>query len=214
MSKPPGLRPFAALGARPRTARVAPLLAAAAACFACPNDPLDDAKRLESEGALPAAGEAYLEAAKADPALLAAWDGAIRIFCRARSDVGRCLGVLDYELELLGRVDRHAEALADALEARARARLETGLVDAARSDLLRAEQVAPDRASVQAALARVALARGDKAAARQRLERARRIAPNLEELEELWGLTATSTPSSPASPGAGPSGPHPPAFGR
>ena len=214
MSKPPGLTSFLEAWSRLRIGALAALAVGAAGSIGCPDDPLAEARRLEAEGAQAAAGAAYLAAAKADPALLAAWDGAIRIFCREQSDVGRCLGVLDYELELLGRVDRHAEALAEALETRARARLETGLVDAARSDLERAEQVAPERASVQAALARVALARGDKSEARARLERARRLDPALEELESLWDLTRTSTPASGTSPGADPSEPHLPAFGR
>jgi tetratricopeptide (TPR) repeat protein len=212
MSKPRVLTSFSESSRRSGIGALAALAVGAMGAFGCPDDPLDEARQLEAEGALPAAGEAYLAAAKADPALLAAWDGAVRIHCRQRGDVGRCLGVLDYELELLGRVERHAAALAEALEMRARARLETGLVDPARSDLERAEQVAPERASVQAALARVALARGDKAEARTRLERARRLDPTLAELESLWDLTRTSTPGSP--PGADPSESGLPAFGR
>jgi len=179
----------------------------------CPDDPLGQAKALEDRGETEASAAAYLAAAKADPALIAAWDGAIHGYCRVLSDVGRCLSVLDYELELLGPVPRHADALAEALEARGRARLAKGMVDAAQSDFERAEQVAPERGSVQAALARVALARGDQALAAQRLDDARKLDPGLPELEELWPLTQTAS-SAPDAPAIVPSEPAAPAFGR
>jgi len=183
--------------------------------LACPTDPLAHPEELEARGRTVEAGEAYLEVAQRDPALLAAWDGAIRNFCRIRHDVGRCLAALDDELDLLGRVDRHAAALAEALESRARARLEKGLVDAARSDLERAEQVTPERASLQTAQARVHLAVGEHEEAQARLRKARDLDPSLPEIETLWALahvteTATATPDR----GSGPSEPDLPAFGR
>lgn len=214
MTKPRPEGPFSTVSSPFCCSRRAALGALLVLTCGCPSDPLQAARQHERAGDLDLAGEAYLQAAKADPALLAGWDGAVRIFCRQQSDVGRCLAVLDFELELLGRVERHADALAEALEQRARARLETGLVDAARSDLLRAEKVAPTRSTVHTALARVALASGQPVQARQRLERARELEPSLAELEELWDLTRTSTPSASAPPAPDPSAPDLPAFGR
>lgn len=201
---------------RARSARWAGSLGLAASLLGCPSDPLDLPRRLEAEGAWDEAGDAYLAAAKADPAHLAAWEGAVRIFCREQRNVGRCLAVLDYELDLLGRVDAHADALAEALEDRGRARLERGLVEAARSDLERAQAVAPHRASVHAALARVHLARGRLTEAKARLRRARELRPDLPELESLWPLVqvkSTST-TAPVEPTRDPRGPRLPAFGR
>jgi tetratricopeptide (TPR) repeat protein len=152
----------------------------------CPSDPLLKARRLQDDGQLVAAAHAYLAVARRDPALLAAWDGAVDIQCRTRVDVAACLSVLDLELELLGTLQRHHDALASSLEARARARLLRGLVDAAQADLERAMAAAPDVGSIRAALARVALARGDRALARRRLREARDRDPRLPELEELF----------------------------
>lgn len=188
--------------------RTATMIMASVVLAGCPDDPLAEPRALEQRGATEAAGEAYLEAAKADPALLAAWDGAIRIFCQERADVGRCLAALDFELDLLGEVDRHADALAEALESRARARLEQGLVEPARSDLERAEKVAPQRASLHAAFARIHLALGERSQARARLRRARSLDPNLAELETLWALAHPPESASdvPAVDGAPPDG--------
>lgn len=156
-----------------------------AALFACPGAPIDEARRLETAGERAAAAERYQAVARADPANLAAWDAAVRLWCRELARIDRCVGLLELELELLGDLARHREALGEALEARGRRRLEAGLVDAAIGDLERAEKAAPRRASVHAAFARVAITRGDREAALQALDRARRLDPKLDELETL-----------------------------
>lgn len=155
---------------------------------ACPQDPLADARASEDRGDHRAAAEAYLEAAKRDPALLAAWDGAVRIWCREHVDVARCLGVLDYELELLGPVPRHADALSESLEARARARMEKGLIDPALDDLLRAERAAPERASVRITRAEAYLMRGQTERARAELETAAKLDPRAPGLGRVQSI--------------------------
>src|SRR5688572_18422737 len=94
---------------------------------ACPSSPLAEAEALEQRGELEAAAQQYLRIAKADPANLAAWDRAIEIQCRRRIDVGACIGILDLELDLIGSLQRHHDALGEVLERRARARLDQGM---------------------------------------------------------------------------------------
>ncbi len=152
------------------------------ALLACPGSPIDEARRLEAAGEREGAAERYQAVARADPANLAAWDAAVRLWCRELARIDRCVGL---ELELLGDLASHREALGEALEARGRRRLEAGLVDAALGDLERAEKAAPRRASVHAAFARLWIARGDREAALRARDRARRLDPTLEELEAL-----------------------------
>ena len=167
----------------------------------CPADPLEEARRLEELD--PAASSAaYLQAARADPANLAAWDAAVRLRCEERVDVARCLDVLDLELELLGTVQRHHDALSRALEKRARLRMKRGLLEAARSDLERAKEAGPERASVRAALAKLALMLGETSAARAALEEARMRQPDHPELEELYRLLAPPREAEASPPSA------------
>ncbi len=132
-----------------------------------------------------AAAEAYRMAAKRDPANLAAWDGAVRLFCEELARVGECLSTLDLELDLIGNVVRHTAAYASALEQRARARLETGMAAEAQSDVERAMKVTPNRASLYVVRARAHLARGDKEKAEKDLTRARQLDPTQAEANEL-----------------------------
>jgi tetratricopeptide (TPR) repeat protein len=170
---------------------------ACAAGIGCPDDPLAEPHRLEREGEFAQAAQAYLNAARADPANLAAWDGAVRVACEVRLDVAACLEVLDLELEVLGSVQRHADALAYSLERRARARLEQGLVEAAAADLKRAEAAAPERGVIHATWARLHLAQGDVEAARRALDEARKRSPDLPELKALYQLLESAAPSDP-----------------
>ncbi len=153
---------------------------------ACPERPLDQAHRLAGEGRWEAAGEAYLAVAKADPASLGAWDGAVEAWCQRLANVGQCLSVLDLELDLLGNLNRHADALAEALERRARARLEQGLAQPALDDLARAEMAAPERASVLVAKARALIALGKSQAAKEALHQAKKLDPRNAEADQLW----------------------------
>jgi tetratricopeptide (TPR) repeat protein len=152
---------------------------------ACPAHPVEDGKKLEAEGRFAEAGETYLTAAKDDPANLAAWDAAIDLWCKKQINVGECMTVLDVELQLLGNLERHTEALAEVLEMRARARLENDLVDAAIEDLDRAIKAAPNRASTYVALARCQIRRGQNALALEALTKAKRIDPKQSEADEL-----------------------------
>lgn len=163
----------------------------------CPDDPLAKPRGLEARGEFAQAAQAYVDVARADPANLAAWDGAVRVACEVRLDVAACLKVLDFELEVLGSVQRHADALATSLERRARARLEQGMVEAAAADLRRAEAAAPERGVVHATWARLHLARGDVEAARRALEEARHRTPDLPELKGLYQLLESAAPSDP-----------------
>ncbi|MBK6684037.1 MAG: tetratricopeptide repeat protein [Deltaproteobacteria bacterium] len=152
---------------------------------ACPDRPLEEGQRLEAAGRFDEAGEVYLTTAKDDPANLAAWDAAVDLWCRRQINVGQCMIVLDVELQLLGTLDRHQDALAEVLELRARARLEQGMTDAAWSDLVRAEKAAPKKASVLVAMARVKVALGQSAEAEALLDRAKRLDPKQAEADEL-----------------------------
>jgi len=160
----------------------------ALALAGCPSSEMEDAKALAAGGRYLEAGAAFKDIARADPANLAAWDGAIDAFCRKEVRVGECMGVLDLELELLGNLDRHADALSEALDARARARLEQGLVDPALADLARAEKAAPDRAPVLVTKARALIMKGQSEAALEALYRAKKIDPSFAEADEVFRL--------------------------
>lgn len=165
----------------------------------CPDTGLDDARALAGQGEHLKAGETFLALARRDPANLAAWDGAIDSFCRKEVRVGRCMAALELELDLLGNLERHADALSEALEGRARARLEHGLVDPALADLARAEKAAPGRPGVLVVKARALLARGDREDALKALYRAKKIDPGFAEADEVFRLvppakTATTAP--------------------
>lgn len=162
----------------------APLLAAL--LLGCPTDPLAEAKALEAAGELKAAARAYVRVAKADPANLAAWDRAIDIQCRRRIDVGACMGILDLELDRLGSLKRHHDALSEVLERRARARLEQGLAKAALEDLVRAKKAAPGRASVLVVEAKALATLGRADEAHRTLLKARSLDPSNEEASALF----------------------------
>ncbi|MCB9654752.1 MAG: tetratricopeptide repeat protein [Deltaproteobacteria bacterium] len=151
----------------------------------CPSSDVHRARSLETAGKLEEAAALYLAAAKADPANLAAWDGAVETSCRKSTHVGACLNVLDLELNTIGTLERHQDALGEVLEARARARLEQGLVEAALDDLDRAEKAAPNRASVHVVRARAAMMRGDREGAIASITRARTLDPASEEANEV-----------------------------
>ncbi|MBX2812685.1 MAG: tetratricopeptide repeat protein [Myxococcales bacterium] len=140
--------------------------------FGCPENPLREAYQAQSHGQLNEAGDTFLRVARSDPANLAAWDGAIAIFCQQRVHVARCLEVLDLELELLGTVHRHRDALSLALEGRASARMDRGLAQAAIEDLARAETVTPNRANIAVLQARAWTMLGQREEALIALERA------------------------------------------
>ncbi len=171
-------------------------LALAGALTACPNRPLDAARAALEAGRLDEAGEAFLAAAHRDPALLGAWDGAVEAWCVRAAHVGRCLSVLDLELDRLGSVDRHKDALSEALEGRARARMAAGLVQAALEDLDRAALAAPERAPVLVARARALAMLGQRDEALAALEAAQTIDPSHPELDEVRRMV----PGPPAVP--------------
>lgn len=151
----------------------------------CPSDPLAEARGLEARGERVEAAESFRRAAKRDPANLAAWDGAVRLYCEELARVGECLSTLDLELDLIGNVVRHTAAYASALEQRARARLESGMPAEAEADIERALRVTPERASLYVVRARARLARGERAAAEKDLARARQLDPAETEADEV-----------------------------
>ena len=155
------------------------------ALCACPERALDGARALEASGDLAGAAAAHVEAARRDPANLAAWDGAVRLWCKELHRIDACLEVLDLELDLLGNLQRHRDVLSEALEARARARLEQGLAKSALMDLERARKAGPSRASVMVATARAYVALGAREAAVQSLEKARQLDPNNAEADQV-----------------------------
>lgn len=154
----------------------------------CTENDVEKARALERDGKIEEAGELYLDAAKKDPANLAAWDGAVELYCRKHVHVGKCMGVLDLELDRLGNLERHHDALSEVLELRARARIEQGIVDAAVADLDRAEKAAPKRSTVFSARARAYVHLGRMDDARAQLERARELDPHNEEINEVVKL--------------------------
>ncbi len=162
-------------------------LAGALAFVACTARPLDEARRLEARGELRAAALAARAAAGRDPANMPAWDLATDLFCRRLGDVGECLATLEVELDELGRLDRHALLLADALAGRARARLAIGLVEVAGQDLERAERFAVDHAPLLVARALWHRARGDERAARATLDHVLTLEPGHAEARALYG---------------------------
>lgn len=150
-----------------------------------------------------AAGERFLAIAKADPAHLAAWDGAVDAWCRQSLNVDRCLKVLDLELDRLGSIARHHDALAVSLEGRASARLDAGFVDAALEDLSRAARAAPDRPEVPLVQARAHAMRGDREAAVRALERAAKLSPHHPGLAPTRALLPTAPQPAETEPGFG-----------
>ncbi len=146
---------------------------------------MNKAKELEQLGQLKEAADRYWSIAKDDPANLGAWDGAVRIWCKLDINVGRCMEVLELELDVLGNLQRHQDALSEVLELRARARMEQGLANAALSDLVRSEKAAPERASVLIAKARALVMLGRRKDAIAALDRARKLEPKNVELQEV-----------------------------
>lgn len=155
-------------------------------CVGCPSNPLGRAQAFEQAGDLQSAARTYVAVAKADPANLAAWDRAIDIQCKQRIDVGACMGILDLELDLLGNLSRHHDALAEVLEMRARERLKQGFLDAALSDLERATKASPNRASLYVVQAKALSAQGKASEARSVLMRARALDPSNAEASALF----------------------------
>lgn len=149
---------------------------------------MHEARALVEAGEYRRAGDAFLALAKADPANLGAWDGAVQLWCKDQINVGECMKVLDLELRLLGNLQRHRDALSEVLERRARARLEQGLVAAALEDLARAEKAAPERASVHAVRARAYMMQGESERMLDALRRAKRLDPKLAEADALYRL--------------------------
>lgn len=149
---------------------------------------MEDAKALSAAGKHQEAGELFFAIAKSDPANIGAWDGAIASFCQREARVGRCMDVLDLELQVLGNLERHKDALGQALEIRARARLEQGLTDAALSDLERSARAAPGRAVTLILRARAHLMKGEHEAALQTLYKAKKIDPNNNEADEVFQM--------------------------
>ena len=177
----------------PGTSMVRVLLILSFALTGCPDRQLDDARALIEAGRYEEAGEAFVALAKADPANLGAWDGAVRLWCRDQVNVGRCISVLDLELQLLGTLQRHRDALAEVLERRARARLEQGLVEPALDDLERAIKAAPERPSVHVAQARAYMMKGEADAMLKALDLAKKLDPRQVEADELYQLVPTAS---------------------
>ena len=151
----------------------------------CPEKPLDEARRQEAAGNLGKAAEYYLAAAKADPANLSAWDGAVKIWCKDLARIDKCLEVLDLELRKLGKLTRHHDYLSVALENRAKQRMQQGLVKSALMDLQRAAKAGPLRASVYVEQARAYSALGIRHLAEQALKKARKLDPNNRDADEV-----------------------------
>ncbi|MEL7372300.1 MAG: tetratricopeptide repeat protein [Myxococcota bacterium] len=169
---------------------------------ACPDGQLADARRLAQAGRTEEAGAAFVALAKADPANLAAWDGAVQLWCHDQINVGECMSVLDLELQLLGNLQRHRDTLSEVLERRARARLAQGMVDAALTDLERAIKAAPERATVYTARARAFMMMGRSEEGRLALRTARKLQPKLTEIDELYrSMPAADTATISPSPG-------------
>lgn len=178
----------------PNHRALAALVLTLPALAGCPDRPLDRGAELEAKGQLTEAGELYVELVKLDPANLPAWDRAVELWCKKKVDVGQCMNVLDLELDKLGNLARHHDALAEVLELRARARIEQGIVDAALSDLDRAERASPKRATLYTARARALIHVGRRADAVTALKRARDLEPTNAEIEELLKLLPEDAP--------------------
>lgn len=161
------------------------LLSFTAALIACPDRGLDRAEQALAAGRFDEAGEAYLNLARRDPAMLAAWDGAIQVWCVKQVRIGRCLEVLDLEIQKLGVVARHQKVLTRALASRAEARLRQGLFEAAASDLDRAENAGPPDAWVLRLRAEIWMAKGDPVKARAALKDAAELEPDHPDLRRL-----------------------------
>lgn len=172
---------------------------------ACPDTAMSDAAKLEAAGRTKEAAELYVRIAKHDPANLAAWDKAVELWCNKLVHVGECMSVLDLELDLLGKITRHANALSEVLELRARARLEQGLVEPALNDLDRAERANPRRASVHVARAKALVMLGRRGEAEAAIRAARKLDPNDEEANAMIAeLPATDTSTESFGGGAKP----------
>ncbi len=152
---------------------------------ACPSHSINKAKELEQLGQLKEAADRYWAIVKDDPANLGAWDGAVRIWCRLDINVGRCMETLELELDILGNLQRHQDALSEVLELRARARMDQGMANAALSDLVRSEKAAPERASVLIAKARALVMLGRRKDAALYGRRATELEPKNVELDEV-----------------------------
>ncbi|MBI2376633.1 MAG: hypothetical protein HYV07_21735 [Deltaproteobacteria bacterium] len=181
------------------TTRVFEGCALALCLCACPDRGIDAAKDLEQAGKLDEAAEAYRELAKNEPNNLAAWDRAVDLTCVKLVKIDACAQLLDVELELLGSIARHRDALSTSLESRARARMEQGLPDAALLDLDRAQKASPWRASVHAARAKVHAMLGHRASAEADIKKAKEIDPTLAEGDAL----AFELPDPDPEPGFG-----------
>jgi tetratricopeptide (TPR) repeat protein len=188
--------PVKAIGSSMRGARLA-VLSLIAAVVGCSQKDIDRAQALAAKGQLREAGELYVEIARSDGANLAAWDGAIDVWCRKSTNVGECMNVLDLELKVLGNLERHKDALSEVLELRARARLEQGLIAPALDDLDRAEKAMPTRSSVLTARARALLRQQEWSPATEALRRAKELDPSNPEIEELLAAIAKARPSKP-----------------
>jgi len=151
---------------------------------ACP-DPEWKALAAREKNDPEGAAARWVEIAKADRANLAAWDAAVRLWCRELARVDRCVEVLELELDLLGSLQRHQEELSVALEARARDRLKIGLVKSALMDLERARLAGPKRASVLTANAKAYALIGERSLALEQLAKARLLEPDHPEIEEV-----------------------------
>ena len=169
----------------------------------CPDTSMKDAEALAAAGKLEPAAQRYLAIARKDPANLAAWDQAVELSCRQRVHVGDCLSILDLELELLGNVSRHHEALSEVLERRARQRLSKGMIQPALGDLERAEKAGPGRASVFVVKAKVYNAIGERDRAIAAIEQARKLDPNNEEANAVAKKLPAPPPPPPVEEGFG-----------
>lgn len=161
------------------------MIASSLLIAACARGDLDAARRLEAEGRLRAAGAAFQRLAESDPANLAAWDGAVRIWCRRLAAVGRCAAVLGEERARIGRVERHEAALFDALVGRAHARIDAGLIAAAADDIARAEKMRMASPRLVAAKARLALRTNAPDQARNHLQAGLNRWPDAPELQAV-----------------------------
>ena len=190
----------------PRPARA--LLIYAVLLTGCPDRRLQDARALVEEGRFKEAGAAFVALAKADPANLAAWDGAVQLWCRDQINVGECVGVLDLELKLLGSLQRHRDALSEVLERRARARLQQGMIESALADLKRAAEAAPERPSVYAAQARAHMMRGARTEMLNALDHAKKLDPKNAEADELYRWAPGNDDDAIGEAGDGPAPEH------
>ncbi len=170
------------------------ILLIAGAIAGCPDRPLDEVRRLRAAGKSKEAATLAVRLVKLDPANLPAWDAAVEIWCTELVHVGECLNVLDLELEKLGNVQRHKDALAEVLERRARSRLESGMAQSALMDLDRAHKASPKRATTFVIRARAYATMGDRGRAVAALDTARKLNPSHPELADVAKLVPEAPP--------------------